>query len=113
MHEVGLIESVVAMAVEAAGREGAAKIHRVTLRIGRLAGVEPEALALAFEVVSEGTIAEGATLEVETVEVVCHCAGCGLNFTPTDLVFLCPACEQPCADVRQGREMELAFLEVS
>jgi hydrogenase nickel incorporation protein HypA/HybF len=113
MHEVGLIEAVVAMAVEAAGREGAAKIHRITLRIGRLAGVEPEALALAFEVVSGGTLAEGATLEVETVEVVCHCAECGRDFTPPDFAFLCPTCEQPSADVRQGREMELASMEVS
>src|SRR3954465_1235156 len=104
MHEVGLIESVVAMAVETAGRERAAKIHRVTLRIGRLAGVEPEALALAFEVVSEGTLAQGARLEGETVEVVCHCGECGRDFTPPDFIFLCPTCEQPSADVRQGRE---------
>src|SRR3954465_13722268 len=105
MHEVGLIESVVAMAVETAGRERATKVHRVTLRIGRLAGVEPEALALAFEVVSADTLAEGAALDVESVQVICHCGACGSDFAPPDFVFLCPTCGHPSADVRQGREI--------
>jgi hydrogenase nickel incorporation protein HypA/HybF len=113
MHEVGLMQQVIALAADAAARDGASKIHRLTLRIGRLAGVEPEALSLAFEVVSAGTLAEGAQLAIETVEVVCHCPDCGADFEPAGFVFLCPTCEQPCGDVRRGRELELASLEVS
>jgi hydrogenase nickel incorporation protein HypA/HybF len=113
MHEVGLMEQIVTLAVDAAARDGAAKIHRLTLRIGRLAGVEPEALALAFEVVTAGTPAEGAALVVEPVEVVCHCERCDEDFAPAGFVFLCPGCGVPSADVRQGRELELASLEVS
>lgn len=114
MHEVGLMQAVVAMASDAARRDGAARIHRLTLRIGRLAGVEPEALALAFEVASAGTAAEGAALEVEPVEVVCRCPSCEADFAPDQgYVFLCPRCGRPSGDVLRGRELELACLEVS
>ena len=99
--------------LEAARRDGATRIHRLTLRIGRLVGVEPEALALAFEVATAGTAAEGATLEVEPVEVVCHCAPCGRDFLSDGCIYLCSECGQPSGDVRQGRELELSSLEVS
>lgn len=114
MHEVGLMEAVIALAVDSARREGATTIHRIKLRIGRLAGVEPEALALAFEIVSAGTRAELATLEVEPSEVVCYCSSCATEFAPASgYVFVCPTCDHISGEVRRGREMELASLEVS
>jgi hydrogenase nickel incorporation protein HypA/HybF len=91
MHEVSLMQSVLEIAEEQARGQGATRIHAITLRIGRLAGVEPEALSLAFEVVTQGTPAEGASLEVETVEVVCRCPACEEEFTPPDFIFRCPA----------------------
>ena len=113
MHEVSLMQSVLEIAEEQARRQGSTRIHTITLRIGRLAGVAAEALGLAFEVVTAGTPAEGAALEVETVEIVCRCPACQEDFTPADFIFRCPACGRLTGDVRQGREMELASLEVS
>jgi hydrogenase nickel incorporation protein HypA/HybF len=113
MHEVSLMQSVLEIAEEQACRQGATRIHAIALRIGRLAGVVPESLGLAFEVVTAGTPAEGALLEVETVEVVCRCPACEEDFTPPDFIFRCPRCGRLSGDVRRGRELELAFLEVS
>ena len=36
----------------------------------------PDALAFAFEVLKEGTMAEGAKLEIEELPVRCYCRGC-------------------------------------
>jgi len=47
MHEVGLMQ----IALTDAKRNGSACVHALTMRIGPLAGVEIEALRLAFEVV--------------------------------------------------------------
>ena len=113
MHEVSLMQSALEIAEEQAYSQGATRIHAITLRIGRLAGVVPEALGLAFEVVTAGTRAEGASLEVETVEIVCRCPACEKDFTPIDFIFRCPLCGRPSGDVRRGREMELASMEVS
>ena len=48
MHEVGLMQDALGLALEEARRQGASRVHQLTLRVGRLAGVEPEALAFAF-----------------------------------------------------------------
>jgi hydrogenase nickel incorporation protein HypA/HybF len=113
MHEVGLIESALELAEEQALLRGARRIHRITLRLGKLAGVEPEALAFAFDVVTAGTMADGATLGIESVPIVCFCAACRAEFAPADFVFACPRCGAPSGDVRAGRELELVSLEVS
>ena len=45
-------------------RAGEARVHRLTLVIGRLSGVMPDALRFCFDICSEGTVLEGATLEI-------------------------------------------------
>ena len=113
MHEVGLMQSALDLALEAAAKAGASRIHLVALRIGPLAGVEAEALAFAFDVVTQGTAAEGARLEVEAVAVICHCGFCAREFEPAGPFFDCPGCGRPSAEVRRGEELELAHVEVS
>lgn len=113
MHEVGLMQNLLDSILDQAGRQQFRRIHRVTLRVGDLSGVVPEALQLAFEVVTRGTIAESASLEVEQVAVVCRCRTCEREFRPPDVIYQCPHCGQLSAEVRQGRELELESLEVS
>ena len=113
MHEVGLMQSAVEMSVAEAARRGARRVHRIKLRVGVLAGVEADALEFAFEVVTGGTPAEGARLEVDHVPVVCFCEACQVEFRPPTWVFECSRCGRMSDDIRQGRELELASLEVS
>lgn len=67
MHELSLMEAVRDQALAAARAEGASRITAISLRIGSLAGVEPEALRFAHTVVMAGTIASGAELRIEVV----------------------------------------------
>ena len=113
MHEVGLAREMVAIALDRAAADGASRVHAIGLRIGPLAGVEAEALTLAFEVVTAGTAAAGARLAVDARPIVCRCAGCRTDFTPPDLVFACPRCGALSDDVRGGRELDVAYVEVS
>lgn len=113
MHEVSLMQTTLDIAFDHAAQQGAQHIHWIKLRVGELSGVIPEALALAFEIVTAGTIAANARLEVETVPVICHCPACHQDFQPTDWVYVCPTCHQFTTDLRQGRELELTAMEVS
>jgi len=109
------MQATLEIALEHAARHGAGRIHRIALRVGDLAGVVPEALEFAFDVVTEGTIAEGARLEIVRVPLICACTVCGSEFQPPDVFFDfdCPQCHSMSARVRQGRELELGHLEVS
>ena len=113
MHELALMEELHHIALAAAAAQGANRIHAVKLRVGRLSGVDPDALAFAFEVVMAGGISKGARLELEVVPTVCRCGGCGQRFEPVDVVFACPCCGELSADVLGGRELEMTGLEVS
>ena len=113
MYEVGVMQDALDTALQHAARRGASRIHRLSLRLGALSGVVPESLTFAFDVVARGTIAEGATLDIETVPLVCHCVACANDFRPPGWVFECPGCGHLSTQVRQGRELELASLEVS
>lgn len=113
MHEVSLMSNTLDIALEHANRQEAQKIHRIKMRVGALSGVVPDALEFAFDVCTQGTIAEGATLEIEYIPVSCYCENCQLNFQPDDIFYECPNCHNLSTQIRQGKELELTSLEVS
>jgi hydrogenase nickel incorporation protein HypA/HybF len=113
MHEIGLMQAALSVALDYAQTQGAQQIHRLQLQVGELSGVDPDALAFAFDVVSNGTLAEKAELELIAIPVSCYCSSCQQMFHPSDWVYECPCCHQLSADIRQGRALELTSLEIS
>jgi hydrogenase nickel incorporation protein HypA/HybF len=113
MHEVGLMRTALKMAIDQARCAGARRIHRLSLRVGVMSGVVPEALELAFAATSPGTLAEGAELRVERVPVTCRCDRCGTEFKPADIIYQCPKCGRFSSHASNGCELELTSLEVS
>ena len=112
MHEVGIMQAALEMAIEHAHQASANHIRRIRLRVGELSGVVVEALELAFAAAAPGSPAEGAELIVERVPVICVCDRCAAEFHPCDIVYCCPICGELSSRVRQGRELELTSLEV-
>jgi hydrogenase nickel incorporation protein HypA/HybF len=113
MHEVSLMENALTIALDYATRAQASRIHQIALRVGDLSGVEPDALQFAFEVVAQGTIAEQAHLTIESCPTLCYCNTCHQNFRPTEQGYGCPTCQTWSLSIVQGKELELASLEVS
>lgn len=113
MHEVGIMKSTLDIALEWAERQGAEQIHRLGMRVGALSGVVPDALDFAFEVLKQDTLAHAACLEVEQVPIRIYCPACEQEFTMSDYWYMCPECENMQTEVRQGQELEIAFVEIS
>ena len=108
------MQSTLALVEEHARRANATRVHRVVLRIGALAGVDPDALRFAFEAVVAGTIAAEASLQIDAVPALAHCAACQQDFAPeTGFIFQCPRCGALSGQLTQGRELELFRLELS
>lgn len=68
MHELSIAITLVELAAEAAQSLGAAGVSRLFVRLGAGAGVTAEALRLSFDLAAEGTVVQGARLELEPVE---------------------------------------------
>jgi hydrogenase nickel incorporation protein HypA/HybF len=114
MHEVGIMESAIeAVLAEARGND-ATRVHNIVLRVGALSGVEPDALRLAFDAAVKGTPAAGSGLEIESVPARGRCPDCDLEFdVDSDFIFTCPKCARISGELVQGRELELARIEMS
>jgi hydrogenase nickel incorporation protein HypA/HybF len=112
MHELSIMDSALAMVLERAREAGATRVHVLRLRIGALSGVVPDALQFAFEALATGTAAEGGRLAIEHVPAKFWCAKCCREFVSDDMFSECPDCHQPSDDLRAGREMEVASMEI-
>ncbi|MEO8128363.1 MAG: hydrogenase maturation nickel metallochaperone HypA [Bryobacteraceae bacterium] len=113
MHELSIALSIVEMAEEESERQGGARVTAVHLKLGPLSGVVKAALESAFGLACEGTILEGARLQVEEVPIVGFCKRCHVERTlPSMQWFVCPECAGPIEDVLRGRELEVIALEL-
>jgi hydrogenase nickel incorporation protein HypA/HybF len=61
VHEFGIANEAIEICV---GASGDARITRVVLEIGKLSAVLPDAVRFCFDAASEGTVAQGAELEI-------------------------------------------------
>jgi hydrogenase nickel incorporation protein HypA/HybF len=113
MHELSLARAVVEQLAEQAAVHGFTRVVRVKLAIGALGHVDPEALAFGFDVVAEGTLAEGAALEIEQPEGAAHCLGCGAHVTIRSRADLCPVCGGADLVVTGGGDMKIREMEVA
>lgn len=112
MHELSIMDGALSMALDQASKAGATQVYVIRLRIGALSGVVPEALQFAFEALTPGTLAEGAQLAIEYVPARFWCSQCAQEFPSEDLFAECPGCHRPSGELRAGRELELASLEI-
>jgi hydrogenase nickel incorporation protein HypA/HybF len=104
MHELAITQGVVDAVTE---RTGSRPVASVRLRVGRLAGVVPEAMRFCFELVTAGTTLEGADLEFEQPEGRGRCRTCGRDLVLADLILLCD-CGSADVEVLAGRELAVA-----
>jgi hydrogenase nickel incorporation protein HypA/HybF len=83
-------------------------LKSVTVRIGRLSGVEPEALEFAWDVAREQSPFPLADLLVEVVPVQARCEACGCEFGITSGSGECGTCGSAPFKIVAGREIEVA-----
>jgi len=94
MHELAVMQAVVDQVTDRLGDRPVTSIH---LAVGKLSGVEPDALRFCFELATSGTTMDGAVLTIEEPPGDGLCRTCGQAFRIEDAIALCPCGS---ADVR-------------
>jgi len=112
MHELSIVASLFETLEEKARQHHARKVTKVTIKLGRLAGVVPEFLKSAFDAYKEGTIAAGAELVIEPTPVRVKCRKCGVETAKDDFIFACPACEATDLELDASLELLLDRIEL-
>ena len=88
------------------------RVHRVSLAVGALCNVEVDALVFCFDVVMQGTVADGATLDIVSVPGTGRCQQCQNNFPVFSLVTSCPSCGTWEVVMSGGDQLTITELEV-
>ena len=112
MHEMSIISGVIDAVVPSAEQAGAERVLAINLRIGDMTEVVDEALAFAFEALTEGTLLEGAKLNVTKVHPKSVCFECGAEFDHDRFHRSCPSCGSFETQLIAGRELEIESIEV-
>jgi hydrogenase nickel incorporation protein HypA/HybF len=113
MHELSIVMSVVESVTESLSAYPGARVLEVRLRVGALASVVQDSLEFCYGIASEGTPLEGSRLVVNVLPVVVYCPRCAEDVALDGMQsFRCPRCGEPCAEIRQGRELEIESIEI-
>ena len=111
MHEMSIAQSVLDIILQESQNHKVNRVLSVAVKVGELSAVETESLRFCFDFLTKGTLAEGARLEIERIQVTCRCRECGSSFTVQELIFACPACRSPQVEMLSGRELSVASFE--
>lgn len=110
MHEIGLAEAILeAVEKRAEGRP----VRRAKVRAGALLRVVEPSMDQAFQLVTEGTLAEGAAIELVVTPARLACRECGHGGTTLDALAVCPSCGAGDVEVTGGDELVLESIEIA
>jgi len=111
MHEISLVENIIEIIISEMPKYNITKVDTITLRIGGMSNVMPDALSFGFDLLSKGTPLEEAKLIIENVQTRGLCKSCGHEFIMTDLLDPCPVCEGIAVEIISGKELEIVEFE--
>ena len=83
------------------------RVNAARVQVGTGHRLDPEAFRFAFSLLAEGTVAEGATLDIVTIPAEATCRRCGAVGEPADHLALCAACGSADVEVRGGDHLVL------
>ncbi len=105
MHEMSIAEGVLSTSLAAAREHGAESVEEVHVELGVMRLVVPEALEMAWEVLTEGTPAAGSRLVTAEVPLAGRCRACHAEYAPTVDDFTCPACGEADVEILRGNDI--------
>jgi hydrogenase nickel incorporation protein HypA/HybF len=113
MHELSIAMSIVDGALEELKQHGAAEAKSLRLRVGRLSGVDKDALLFSYEVACQGTALDGSKLLIEEIDVTIMCPSCraerAIRCFP---MLICSECGAVADHVMHGEELEITGMEI-
>lgn len=113
MHEMSMALSLVGLVEERARAEGAARVLRVGVTIGRLGPVEPEALAFCLQSAVRGTLLEGAAFDYATPPGVAYCFNCGTETEVAARGDPCAHCGGHALQIAAGEQLTVTHMEIT
>ncbi len=112
MHELGVTQNILEIALRHAAGANANRITELNLVIGQLATIVDDLVQFYWDIISKDTIAEGAFIHFRRLPVELLCLDCGTQYAPSGDGFACPHCHGEKFKVVVGEEFYLDSISV-
>jgi len=112
MHELAVTESILEIANQAAGENGASQVTDIFLTIGQLSSIVNDSVQFYWDHISAGTPSEGAVLHFQRVPARLRCKVCGKEYELNEELMPCPSCGSIALEIMSGEEMLVDHIEV-
>lgn len=112
MHELGVTENIVNIALSKAEEAQASRILKINIVIGELSGFVPDCIDFYFSTLSKDTIAMEAKLDFDIIPAQFRCRDCSTISSPEGMLWICPNCQSQNMEVIGGQEFYIKDLEV-
>lgn len=112
MHELGIAASLLERVESHVERLGATRVAAINLVVGERAGIVDDSLRFSFELLTAGTAAEGAQINVRWVPMRFHCGECDQEYSPAGADFRCPTCQANGNLTDDGTALVIESLEI-
>lgn len=111
MHEAALTAGLIKITLEALEGQNVSAVESVTVSVGVLAGVLPDAMHFAFEAAKVGTVLEGAQLILKDAPARVMCLDCLNEYRGMKPPFVCPLCGGKASRFLSGEEVFVESLQ--
>jgi len=112
MHEYSIVQALLEQCESHVKANDTNKVTKVVTKIGKLSGVEPHLLEVAFEAFKEKTVCDGAEFVMQLQNLVLRCNICNEESEQSEVRYQCKHCESTDVSVVDGEEMYLMTLEM-
>jgi hydrogenase nickel incorporation protein HypA/HybF len=111
MHELGLAEDILRKIKEEAKKNNLPKVVYAKIRVGETLVTDQPELVELFSMISTGTLAEGAKLDIVISPLKAVCSKCKKEFNPKVIRFDCPSCGSGSITITSGKELVIEELK--
>ncbi len=126
MHEFSTAQLIVSTVIRVAEENGAKRVTEINIELGEFTLLNPEYLKFGLEVASEGTIAEGAKVNVVIKPGLIHCLECGYEGEARkedvegaphipqllSVSLQCPKCGSNATKIISGRDCNIKNIQI-
>ncbi|ARB93728.1 hydrogenase maturation nickel metallochaperone HypA [Legionella longbeachae] len=112
MHELWLCKNILEIIKQNANDTQCTRVKKIILEIGELVAIEKNALIFSFNVITKGTLAENAEIDIIDISGKAFCESCQQLGPLQQYYDACHTCGSHALKIVQGEELRVKSMVV-